>query len=183
MSFFIDMVTYRRACKKAEEGVDHVTLMEAILRIYDMWFEDQDKKKKIDFHSYFNLTTLELGIEDLFEAKKYRKAFAAYFQPRALKKQALLRDLVRRTPVKVPDNNVEFVSSMLVRIRVNKAVSLEFKAINKHGPISWRQVVESIKVIHFGSGEIADEDRHHARKQALQVLNTVRKQSYKKSTK
>ncbi len=180
---FIDMVSYRRACKGAEEGVDYVTLMEAIFRIYEMWLKDKDERKKIDFHSYFGLTTLELGIEDLFEAKKYRKAFAAYFQPRALMKQAALREFKQRIPVKVPENNVEFANSMRVRIRINEAVSLEFEATRYHGPLSWRHVDECFKVIRFGEGIISDEDRHHARKQALQVLNSVRERTNKKSTK
>ena len=179
---FIDMVVYRQACQKAEDGVDHVTLMEAIYRIYEMWIKDKDGSKTIDFHSYFNLVTLELGIEDLFEAKKYWKAFAAYFQRRALMKLESLREHQQVVPVKVPENNVEFVDSVRVRIRIREDVSLEFKATKRRGPLNWRQLDERFKVIHFGDGEISDEERHHARKQALQVLNSVRERMNKKST-
>lgn len=178
---FIDMATYRQACKKAEEGVDPITLMEAIFRIYERWFKDKDEGKKIDFHSYFGPTALSLGIDDLFEAKKYRKAFAAYFQPRALKKQALLR-LQQQVSVNVPDNHVEFANSMRVRIRINEAVSLEFQATKRKGQLSWQQLVERFKVIHHGDGDISDENRHHARRQAFQVLNSVRERMSKKST-
>lgn len=177
---FIDMATYRRACEKAEEGVDHMTLMEAIFRIYDMWIRDKDEGKKINFHSYFTAITLELGIEDLFEAKKYRLAFAAYFQPRALKKLAELRQLRPERPVKESSNPVKLANSMRVVIKVSEAVSFQFRATRRTGPLKWRHVDEQFKIIHFGDGEVDDTIRHHARKQALEVLNSVRERRPKR---
>lgn len=178
---FIDMATYRWACQKAEEGVDPITLMEAIFRIYDMWFRDKDEGKKIDFHSYFGPVALSLGIDDLFEAKKYRKAFAAYFQRRALMKLELIREHKREASDFVSNNHVEFANSNHVRIRISEDVSLEFQATKRRGPLSWQHVDERFKVIHFGNGEVSDEERHRARKQALQVLNSVRERGSIKS--
>lgn len=177
---FIDMQTYRQACLEAEDGVDPVTLMEAIFRIYDLWIKDKNEEKKIDFHSYFTAMTLELGIEDLFEAKKYRLAFAAYFQRRALKRLAELRELQPEAKTIESKNPVTFANSVRVVIRVNEAVSLQFRATRRQGPLRWRHVDEQFKIIHYGDGQIDDAVRHHARQQALKVLNSVRarKQSF-----
>lgn len=170
---FIDMETYKKACSTAQELVEPITLREAIFQVYEMWFKAKDEGKKIVFHSYFGLSLLDLGIDQLFEAEQYRKALAAYFQPRALSKLVSLREQ-QKAPVQVSQNSVEFADLMRVRIRINKAVSLEFGTTRRTGPLNWKQVEEKFKIIHFGDGQVSDEDRRHARKQALQVLNSVR---------
>lgn len=171
---FIDMETYRKACLKARELVDPITLMAAIHGVYDMWFDDKRDGRKIVFHAYFGLSLLDLGIDRLVEAEQYRKALAAYFQPRALKRLAELRAIKREKPVRVSANNVEFANSMRVRIRVDEQWSIVFRATRRSGPLMWRHVVEVVTIIHSGDGTPGDEDRHNARKQALMVLNRIR---------
>lgn len=178
---FIDMVAYRRACAKARELVDPVTLTEAIYRVYELWSMDKDRGGKIVFHAYFGLSLFDLGIDDLFECEQYRKALGAYFNPRALLKLASLREQKLETPVKASANNVEFANSLRVRIRIDESVSIEFAATRRSGPLKWRHVDERFKVIHQGNGDVSDDDRHHARKQALQVLNSIRERSRKKN--
>lgn len=178
---FIDMIAYRRACRKARELVDHSTLMEAIYRVYELWLADKDRGEKIIFHAYFGLSLFDLGIDDLFECEQYRKALGAYFNPRALLKLASMREQKLETPVKVPANNVEFANSLRVRIRIDEAVSIEFAAIKRSGSLKWGHIDERFKVIRFGAGEVGDEDLHRARRQALQVLNSVRERAQNKN--
>lgn len=182
---FVDMATYRAACSKARELVDPVSLLDAIHRVYDMWISDKEAGVRIDFHKYFGLSLLDMGIDssfpdELFVAEQYRKALAAYFQPRALRRLAELRAAAEETSVPVQNNNVEFANKQRVRIRIDEQVSLQFRATRRAGPLKWIHVDEEFKVIHSGDGILEDTDRHRARKQALQVLNSVRKRQTKK---
>lgn len=176
---FIDMVAYRNACNKARELVRRPTLMEAIHRVYDMWLDDRATGNKVVFHAYFGLSLLDLGIDELFTAEQYRKALAAYFQPRALKKLAAMRKTNELHSAS--RNPVEIARRSFVRIRVTESVSLEFRAINSAGYLKWGHVVEGDKVIHFGnSGDLDDTVHHAAHKQALAVMNEKRGYKSKK---
>lgn len=171
---FVGLEDYRRACDRAGELVDRVTLLEAIELVYELWFKDKYEERVVNFHSYFGLSLLDIGIDDLFKAKQYRVALAAYFQPRALRKLARMREMGHVTIPYPPKNHVEHASTMRVRIWVNKDVSLEFKTHRRKGKLRWSHVYESFTVIRSGDGFVSDVDRHRARKQALMVLNNVR---------
>lgn len=168
---FIHMETYRAACKEADPVVDRITLMDAIFRVYEMWFSDLRSGEKVVFHAYFGLSLLEMGIGELFLAERYRKALGAYFNPRALKRLAQLRQI----KLELPKNPVERATRSNVRIRVNASTSLEFRALKRCGKLKWSSVAESFKIIHVPSREeIPDEVRHGARRQALAIMNDKR---------
>lgn len=167
---FIDMVTYRAACEKAHSSVNKVALLEAIDRVYAMWFEEKRLGKKIIFHAYFGLALLDMGIENLFDAERYRKALAAYFQPRALKKLAEIRS---NSAPKRSNNPVEKASKHQVRVRVTEDVSIEFRATKPSGELKWSHVKE-VYWVRRGSGEPDVRKVHAAQVQALAIMNDKR---------
>lgn len=169
---FVDMFDYKEACKKADKVVDKETLYAAICGVYEKWIKAKEEGIRFIFHEYFGTTLFDLGVDDLFEAKSYRVALAAYFQPRALRKKRELEHARKSTT----SNKVEFASYNKVRVRVNESLSVEYVAPNHKRELRWRDVLESVRIWHVTGYLFKEELLYQARKQALAVMNDKRRE-------
>ncbi|MEX0917587.1 MAG: hypothetical protein WDZ93_00335 [Candidatus Paceibacterota bacterium] len=167
---FIDMIDFRRACAICPK-VDPDEFKAAILGVYEKWSADKEAGVKPDFHKYFGLTILELGIEYMFEFREYQFALTAYFQPRAVRKRKQQRGI--RIPL--PKNPVEHPATYnRVRIRIDRTVSIEFSGPAHRRTIRLPAVIEAYKIWHGPKHEIDDDVLHSARTRALAVMNSKR---------
>jgi hypothetical protein len=156
-------------------GLLRTKVIDAIQRVYDQWISDKKKFKKISssrFHSYYGLALLDLGINDLFEAERYRKAIGAYFNKRSQHMHELRKNI---TPV--PKNGIDAASTENVAIRVVPEITLHYQALRPTGTLSWDDIQRIGKSTHCKGAEYTKKQEHKARKQALAVMNSMRQKN------
>lgn len=169
-TLLIDVHEVARICRKFTD-VDQQLLVDAIECVYALWDTDQRRlrRSQIDFHQYFLQSILILGLTGSLVERSYRRAIAAYFRPRAERARK------RREGVPpAPEHGVEEANSKEVLIRVTPDVSVRFRAMLDTGKLKWMHVQPYRKKEYIRNAFIPPADLHHARKQALAILNEKR---------